>query len=121
MKLAFGKGVKEAIDARRGVVALESTVIAHGLPRPRNLETARLLERDVRDAGAVPATICLADGVQVVGASDQLLARLANEDGVADLDFLNSGSYEVEVACQRVPASISVKPLYDPAGSRVKA
>ena len=41
MRLAFGTGVKEAIDARRGVVALESTVIAHGLPRPKNLETAR--------------------------------------------------------------------------------
>ncbi|HEY8806062.1 MAG TPA: pseudouridine-5'-phosphate glycosidase [Candidatus Limnocylindria bacterium] len=85
MKLAYGTGVKEAIDARRGVVALESTVIAHGLPRPRNLETARLLERDVRDAGAVPATICLADGVGVVGAPDRLLERLANEDGVAKI------------------------------------
>jgi pseudouridine-5'-phosphate glycosidase len=83
MRLAYGTGVKEAIDARRGVVALESTVIAHGLPRPRNLETARLLEQDIRDAGAVPATICLADGLGVVGAGDALLARLANEDGVA--------------------------------------
>ena len=85
MKLAYGTGVKEAIDARRGVVALESTVIAHGLPRPRNLDTARLLERDVRDAGAVPVTICLADGAIVVGAGDALLARLANEDGVAKI------------------------------------
>ena len=85
MKLAYGTGVKEAIDARRGVVALESTVIAHGLPRPRNLETARLVERDVRDAGAVPATICLADGVGVVGAPDRLLERLANDDGVAKI------------------------------------
>ena len=83
MRLAFGPGVKEAIDGRRGVVALESTVIAHGLPRPRNLETAMLLERDVRDAGAIPATICLADGLLVVGAQAPLLARLANEDGVA--------------------------------------
>jgi pseudouridine-5'-phosphate glycosidase len=82
MKLAYGSGIKEAIDARRGVVALESTVIAHGLPRPRNLETARLLEKDVRDCGAVAATVCLADGVAVVGAGDALLARLANEDGV---------------------------------------
>ena len=85
MRLAFGRGVREAIDARRGVVALESSVIAHGLPRPRNLETARQLERDVRDAGAVPATICLADGHAVVGAADILLVRLANEDGVAKI------------------------------------
>ncbi len=85
MRLAYGPGVKEALDARRGVVALESTVIAHGLPRPRNLETARRLERDVRDAGAVPATICVADGAGVIGASEALLTRLATEDGVAKL------------------------------------
>ena len=83
MKLAYGPGVREAIDARRGVVALESTVIAHGLPRPRNLETARQLEADVRAAGALPATICGADGVLAVGAGDALLSRLANEDSVA--------------------------------------
>ena len=83
MNLAYGPGVREAIDARRGVVALESTVIAHGLPRPSNLETAQQLERDVRDAGAVPATICLADGHAVVGATEALLGRLANEEGVA--------------------------------------
>jgi pseudouridine-5'-phosphate glycosidase len=83
MRLAYGRGVREALDARRGVVALESTVIAHGLPRPTNLETARQLETDVREAGGVPATICLADGHAIVGANDVLLGRLANEDGVA--------------------------------------
>lgn len=85
MNLAYGQGVREAIDARRGVVALESTVIAHGLPRPLNLETAQQLERDVRDAGAVPATICVSDGHAVIGANDALLTRLANADGVAKL------------------------------------
>src|SRR5207248_7935045 len=85
MRLAYGPGIREAIDERRGVVALESPVIAHGLPRPRNLETARLLEAEVRDAGAVPATICLADGMLVVGANDALLARLANAEGVAKI------------------------------------
>ena len=99
MKLAYGTGVKEAIDARRGVVALESTVIAHGLPRPRNLETARLLERDVREAGAVPATICLADGVLVVGAGDALLARLATEDSVAKISTRDLAPF-----LSRVPA-----------------
>ncbi|HEX9496599.1 MAG TPA: pseudouridine-5'-phosphate glycosidase [Candidatus Limnocylindria bacterium] len=85
MRLAYGTGVKEALDARRGVVALESTVIAHGLPRPRNLETARLLEREARDAGAVPATMCIADGMLVAGASDALIERLATEEGVAKI------------------------------------
>ena len=82
MKLTFGPGVREAIAARRPVVALESTVIAHGLPRPTNLETARLLEADIRGAGAVPATIAIADGATVVGADDVLLERLARELGV---------------------------------------
>ena len=85
MTLAYGRGIREALDARRGVVALESTVIAHGLPRPTNLLTARQLEQDVRDAGAVPATICLTDRHEVVGANDTLLMRLANEDGVAKI------------------------------------
>jgi len=67
----------------KAVVALESTVISHGLPRPTNLETARRCEQAVRAAGAVPKTIAIADGRIVVGADDVLLQRLANEDGVA--------------------------------------
>jgi len=82
VKLSFGPGVREAIAARRPVVALESTVIAHGLPRPANLETAHRLEADVRAAGAVPATIAIADGMVVVGADDTLLERLATESDV---------------------------------------
>ena len=82
MKLTFGPGVREAIAARRPIVALESTVIAHGLPRPLNLETARLLEADIRESGAVPATIAIVDGAAVVGADDALLARLATEPEV---------------------------------------
>ncbi len=82
MRLAISREVREALDARRPVVALESTVIAHGLPRPLNLETARELEKVVRDAGAVPATIAIADGQAIVGANAALLERLATEDGV---------------------------------------
>jgi len=105
MKLAYGPGVKETIDARRGVVALESTVIAHGLPRPRNLETARLVERDVRDAGAVPATICLADGLMVVGAGDALLARLASEDAVAKVSTRDLAPFLSSIATDRLGAT----------------
>ena len=54
--------VAEALQARRPVVALESTLIAHGLPWPHNLETARAAEQAVRDAGATPATIAVLDG-----------------------------------------------------------
>ena len=75
--------VSRALASRQAVVALESTVIAHGLPRPLNLETARALERDVVDAGATPATIAVAEGSAIVGADDDLLTRLATDDGVA--------------------------------------
>ena len=75
--------VQERIAAHGPVVALESTVIAHGLPRPRNLEAAHAVESDVRAAGAVPATIAVNDGIAIVGAGDVLLERLANDDSVA--------------------------------------
>jgi pseudouridylate synthase len=83
MNLAIAPDVRAALAAHGPVVALESSVIAHGLPRPRNLETAHALETDVRGLGATPATIALYDGMAVVGAGDVLLDRLANEDHVA--------------------------------------
>ena len=80
--LAFNAEVAAARKAGRPIVALESTLIAHGLPRPRNLETARALEAAVRDEGAVPATIAIADGQIHVGLDDALLEALASADGV---------------------------------------
>ena len=74
--------VAAAIGANLPVVALESTVIAHGLPRPVNLETARRLESIVREAGAVPATIAILDGKLCVGLDDEELRLLAESDGV---------------------------------------
>jgi pseudouridine-5'-phosphate glycosidase len=72
--------VAEALDRGAAVVALESTIIAHGLPRPRNLEVARALEAEVRAAGAVPATIAVLDGVAHVGLDDAGIERIANAD-----------------------------------------
>ena len=87
MRLAISAEVAAAIAAKRPVVALESTVIAHGLPRPMNLETARALEGEVRACGAIPATIAVADGAAVVGADGALLARLANDRDVAKVSL----------------------------------
>lgn len=67
------------------VVALESTIISHGLPRPRNLEVARELEEIVRGAGAVPATIAVLDGVARVGLDAAELERVAGEPGLRKL------------------------------------
>jgi pseudouridine-5'-phosphate glycosidase len=72
--------VAEALERGAAVVALESTIIAHGLPRPRNLEVARALEAEVRAAGAVPATIAVLDGVAHVGLDEEGIERIAGAD-----------------------------------------
>jgi len=79
VKLRIDPEVAAALASRRPVVALESTVIAHGLPKPRNLEAARAVEADVRGLGATPATIAIAEGEAVVGADAVLLQMLASE------------------------------------------
>lgn len=78
--LRLAAEVRDALAAGRPVVALESTVIAHGLPRPANLTVAREMEATVRAEGAVPATIALLDGYIVVGLNDAELERLATTD-----------------------------------------
>src|SRR5690606_17481094 len=65
--------VAAALAAGRPVVALESTIISHGLPRPDNLEVARQIEATVRDHGAVPATIAVVDGRARIGLDDAAL------------------------------------------------
>ena len=74
--------VAAAIEANKPVVALESTVIAHGLPRQANLETARRLEAIVRNPGAVPATIAILDGKLTAGLNDEQLRLLAESSEV---------------------------------------
>ena len=75
--------VADALRARRPVVAFESTIISHGMPYPRNVETALEAERIARDAGVAPATIALLDGRIVVGLDRAELERLARECGFA--------------------------------------
>src|SRR5690349_23354300 len=77
--------VRTALDEGRPVVALESTIVSHGLPRPDNLRVAREIEQTVRDNGAVPATIGMIGGDLVVGLEDHQIEHLAGADGVAKL------------------------------------
>ena len=74
--------VAEALAGGRPVVALESTLIAHGLPSPRNLDVAHRLQAAVRAAGAVPATIAVVDGEARVGLDDDALELVASADDV---------------------------------------
>ena len=72
--------VRAALADGRAVVALESTIISHGLPRPDNARLAREFEQAVRDGGAVPATVAVIDGRARVGLDDAALDRLANDE-----------------------------------------
>ena len=74
--------VAAALADRRPVVALESTIISHGLPRPDNLRIAREIEQAVRAAGAVPATIAIVAGQARIGLDDDALAAIAGSDDV---------------------------------------
>ena len=69
--------IKQALDEGRGVVALESTIITHGMPYPQNRDTAQRVEQSVRDAGAIPATIAVLSGKIMVGLNEQQLEELA--------------------------------------------
>jgi len=82
--------IRIALDLGAPIVALESTVITHGLPRPQNLELARDMEKNVRDSGATPATVALLDGQIRIGLSDEELVRFSESDStlkVSHRDF----------------------------------
>jgi pseudouridine-5'-phosphate glycosidase len=72
--------VSDALSKGKPVVALESTIISHGLPRPRNLEAAKEFEEILRSSGVVPATIAILDGVPQIGLDANGVDRIANED-----------------------------------------
>ncbi|MGF1427547.1 pseudouridine-5'-phosphate glycosidase [Kitasatospora sp. LaBMicrA B282] len=87
LPLLLAAEVREALAHRRPVVALESTIISHGLPRPRNLAVAQELEALVRAGGAVPATVAVLDGVAHVGLGKAELERIADDPAVRKLSF----------------------------------
>ena len=79
MNFKFNAEVADAIKTKKPIVALESTVIAHGLPYPFNLKTAKNLEKIVRENGAIPATIAVFDGEFCVGLNDEQIEQLATD------------------------------------------
>ncbi|MEV4413933.1 pseudouridine-5'-phosphate glycosidase [Catellatospora sp. NPDC049609] len=85
VSIRLGDEVKAALANGLPVVALESTIVSHGLPRPDNLRVAREIEQAVRDNGAVPATIGMVGGRLVAGLDDEALTRLAVGEKVAKL------------------------------------
>jgi pseudouridine-5'-phosphate glycosidase len=94
--LTVAPEVAEALAAGRAVVALESTIISHGLPRPDNVTIARQIEAAVREGGAVPATIALVDGDVRVGLDDAALEAIAGRD-----DVIKCSSRDLPIAAAR--------------------
>lgn len=84
LKIHFGSGIKKAIDAGQPIVALESTVISHGLPYPQNVETALMMESAVRDGGGLPSTMGVIGGQVIIGLSEKQMDHLgqAGQDKV---------------------------------------
>jgi pseudouridine-5'-phosphate glycosidase len=80
--IKYSKEVSAAKSQGRPIVALESTIISHGLPRPTNLEVAKEVEAIVRKEGATPATIAIIDGEIYVGLEEDQLIRIANDDNI---------------------------------------
>lgn len=89
--ISYSKEVQEAMDQKKPVVALESTIISHGMPYPQNVETARIVEQIIRDNGAVPATIAIMDGQIKIGLSDEELELLGNSPDVAKVSRRDLG------------------------------
>jgi pseudouridylate synthase len=85
--LALSDEVREAVASGAPVLALESTIFTHGLPRPRNVEVALEAEEIVRAAGVVPATIGLVGGVPTVGLSTDEIVSLSNDDSVVKVSL----------------------------------
>src|SRR5215471_12968883 len=87
----LSRAVRHALEAGRPVVALESTIISHGLPRPDNLAAARSFEALLADAGVTPATIAVVDGVPKAGLGDADLERLALDTSVVKVSSRDLG------------------------------
>ncbi|PTX55992.1 pseudouridine-5'-phosphate glycosidase [Litoreibacter ponti] len=112
--LHFSPELASARDAGRAVVALESTIITHGMPYPQNVETARQVEQAIRDAGAVPATIAVLEGALHIGLTPDQLDTLGRAKGVAKLSRADmaaciamGGTGATTVAATMIAASFS--------------
>lgn len=114
IKITYSTEVAAARAAGTPIVALESTIITHGMPYPQNVEVAALVEDDVREAGAVPATMAVIDGVLHVGLEAEVLQALGKAQDVAKLsraDFAaclaTGGTGATTVAATMIAASLA--------------
>ena len=85
--------IQEALRENKPVVALESTILSHGMPYPQNLEFAHKVEAIIREEGAVPATIAILDGKMKVGLNDEELLRMCKADGIGKVSRRDLATY----------------------------
>ncbi|EDQ04552.1 Pseudouridine-5'-phosphate glycosidase [Sulfitobacter indolifex] len=114
LPLTFSAEVATARESGAPIVALESTIITHGMPYPQNLEVARQVEQDIRDAGAVPATIAVIRGALHIGLDDDQLSDLAQAKDVAKLSradmavcIASGGTGATTVAATMIAANLA--------------
>lgn len=114
LPLTFSAEVAKARESGAPIVALESTIITHGMPYPQNLEVARQVEQDIRDAGAVPATIAVIRGALHIGLDDDQLSDLAQAEDVAKLSradmavcIASGGTGATTVAATMIAANLA--------------
>ncbi len=100
--ISYSTEVQQAMNDKKPVVALESTIISHGMPYPQNVETARMVEQIIRDNGAVPATIAIMDGKIKIGLSEEELELLGNTPGVSKVSRRDIGQL---IATQKIGAT----------------
>lgn len=91
LPLRVSAEVSDAIASGRGVVALESTLLSHGLPKESSAQTARRVEQAVRDTGAVPATVAVLDGTAHVGLDEDQLVRVAQDPSMVKASVRDLG------------------------------
>lgn len=80
--MKISKEVQSALKAHQPIVALESTIISHGMPYPKNVQTALLVEKTIRDNGAIPATIGIIDGEAIIGMSPEEIEEFGKRKGI---------------------------------------
>ena len=97
IQLKISDEVKKALEEGKPVVALESTIISHGMPYPKNVQTALTVEQTVRDNGAVPATIAIIKGVCTVGCSEEEIEYL----GKAGLSVTKTSRRDIPVVVSK--------------------
>ena len=97
MKFVFSKEVKHALDNKLPIIALESTIVTHGMPYPTNVETTRLVENEMRKNGVTPATIAFINGEVHVGLTDE------------ELDYIGKTTGTVKISRRDIPVVVAKK------------